>query len=568
MSTQETNKDVRPESNVVKSDSAKTVALTAYQGGPAVIREVRQIVLPVGKSRVFIGGLPSQFVHNSQTITGVTGEGKFKTGPRSLRPANLTLQAMLLQSVGKKIVLIETTTDGKERPVEGVLQHIVDGRYAVLKTDDTANGGVLVVPITPKFRLSEGVPAGLSNLTVMAMQPDVEKAGDFGIKLLYESEGLSWAPWYEIFYNVKTGKLERFACYVDVTNNSGANFEDANLKLISGVNVSGAANRGAKRARSFGAQPAMAMAMTESAGGGGFESADVDYGGAEVENVGEAKMYKIAEPVTLENGVPNTYTLVHAADVPVEHEYHVYAGYFHHLDDDNAADLPKLPVNVKLRLKNDKANNIGSALPPGDVRILEPDSSGDLQKTDSSRVSAHISDGEEFTLDLRNPARDLKVTRELIDSKQDPEETDDEVVVTPEGGLPTADDTDHEVLATEGGMEGGPRMTMMPTMAMSPAVQTADVEPTADDKKKKIKKPRFAEEEREVTVLNYKDKEVVVTVHEQVPADAEFLSKTHEFAKFTASTGRGTFKVTVPAKGKDTACGSFKIRYRIKWRLN
>ncbi|MCC6475152.1 MAG: hypothetical protein IT514_15575, partial [Burkholderiales bacterium] len=72
--------------------------------------------------------------------------------------------------------------------------------------------------------------------------------------------------------------------------------------------------------------------------------------------------------------------------------------------------------------------------------------------------------------------------------------------------------------------------------------------------------PRFREEERQTTLYNYKDKNVVVLVTEYIPNDAEFLKKSQEFA--ATAPGSGTFEVTVPAGG------SADVSYRIKFRIN
>lgn len=550
---------------IVKNDEAAKTNLTAYQAGPAVVRENRVLTLGAGRSRVYIGGLPSQFVEGSSTVVSVKGTGKFKLGAKSLRPANLTQQALLHQSIGSKITLIEENKAGEERKIEGELCHIVDGRYAVLKTKNEGES-VLIVPLTQKFELNSGIPAGLSNLTVLVMEPTVETAGEFDMKLLYETQGINWTPWFEVFYNAKTKKLDRFACYVDITNNSGAKIENAVLKLIAGTNNSDAANRAARKGRGAMrmAMAAPMMAGLESAGGG--MEADFSQDSAEVESVGEQKMYKLPDAVTLENGISNSPALVFSTDVPVdEHEYHAYANYFQSLDGDNVADLQKLPVMVKLRLLNSAAKNLGAALPAGSVRVFEPDSAGEMQKTDSSQVTKPVAVDEGFTLDLRNPCSDLKHTRQLIDWKEDPAEVEDDVVVTPEGGLPESDEDE----ASDGATEAltAPRMTaMMPQMS---AAVEGGLEGGQRKKveKKKQPKPRFREEEREIVLHNFKDEAVEVIVHENVPHNAEFLSKSQDFAKFNAGQGNGTFKVSVPAKSEKT-CGSASVRYRIKYRIN
>jgi hypothetical protein len=547
--------------DAVTSDTASTVELTAYQSGPAVIRETRVLTLPEGRSRVFIGGLPKRFVPNSQTIVSVGGSGSFRVGQRSLRPANLTQQTMLAQSVGSKITLIEETKAGTERRITGTLEHIVDNRVAVLRI---RGGKVLVVPITAKFELGN-VPAGLSNLTILAMEPNVEKAGEFHLKLLYESEGINWTPWYEVFYNQKTGKLERFACYVDLGNDSGTDFNDAGIKLIAGHNQSDAANRA--RAKGLRAQAAPMMAMAAGAGSRGMalESADFSVDSAESESVGEQKMYRLADRVSLENGVPNSPALVFFGGIPVIHEYHANnAGQYFRLDGDNPADLPKLPVSVKLRLCNSAANGLGAPLPPGDVRIFEADSQGELQKTDSASVSGHIAVGEEFSLDLRNPARDIKVVRQQVSYKEDPKPVEEEATDEGNGDVGTIRP---QVGVTGGPNVGRPDFGLRQEIAES-ADQTAEAGTGKKKRTRKLKpKPRYAEEVREITVLNFKDVTVEVVIHDYVPADATVLDKSHEFVKFGDNNGSGSFRVEVPAKNESAIAGEFKVRYAIRYRI-
>ena len=560
MSTQ--NHDARQDA--ITSDKASTVELTAYQSGPAVIRETRVLQLPAGRSKVFIGGLPKRFVPNSQTIVSVGGSGSFHVGQRSLRPANLTQQTMLAQSVGSKITLIEETKAGRERRITGTLEHIVDNRIAVLRVKGNK---VLVVPITAKFELGN-VPAGLSNLTILALEPNVEKAGEFHLKLLYESEGVNWTPWYEVFYNQKTGKLERFACYVDLGNESGTNFPDAGIKLIAGHNESDAANR----ARSKGVRAAAAPMMAMSALGGGhpgLESADFSVDSAESESVGEQKMYRLTDRVSLENGVPNSPALVFFGNVPVVHEYHANnPGQYFRLDGDNPADLPKLPVNVKLRLCNSGANGLGAPLPPGDVRIFEADSQGELQKTDSAFLSGHVAVGEEFSIDLRNPARDIKITRQQVSYKEDPKPVEEEA--TEDNG--NGGGSEHPI-RPQVGVTGGPNVGRPDFAARQELLENAtEGDATNGGKKKRARKakpkPRYAEEVREITILNFKDTAVEVVVHDYIPANAKIVDKSHEFVKFGDSTGSGSFRVEVPAKNESAIAGEFKVRYEIRYRIN
>ncbi len=521
MSNPQTTAEIR--SDVVSSDKPTSIDLTAYTSGPAVIREVRTVKLPKGKSKVYIGGLPKSFVGGSQTIVSVGGSGKIKFGKRSLRLANLTGNALLQKSVGSEITLIEETKGGSERKTTGKLEHIVDGRIAVL----TVKGKTVVMPITSKYELGNGIPAGLSNLSILAVEPEVEQEGTFNIKLLYEATGINWTPVYELFYDRKKGTLDRLACFLDLPNESGTDL-NATVKLIAGHNHSDAANRRVAKhaAPQYAALAGGARGMQES-----FQAdAEVEFEGAESETVGDAKMYKLTDEHLLENGVPNNPALFVASGVPVKHEYHSYdhSGY-DLLDGDNTADLNKVGATIKLRGKNNKDNKLGTDMPAASVRVFEPDSQGEMQKTQTASVDAHVSVGEDFCLTLRNPSKDIKVTRQLISFTEDPE--------------PEVEEETETV---------GKKKT-----------------------RKTIKvKPRYRTEEREIVVYNFSDDAAEVHVHDSVGVkELDWLKKSHDFITVNG-TGNGTYVVKVAAKSKSddkdakSEPGTFKISYNAKWRIN
>ncbi len=157
-------------------------------------------------------------------------------------------------------------------------------------------------------------------------------------------------------------------------------------------------------------------------------------------------------------------------------------GYYGYNEAAGEDDSNKLPVMVRLRIKNDDASNLGKDMPAGEVAFFVYDSAGSEQKVDSASVDARAK-GEPFKLDLRKPSADVKATRRLTFLHQDQPDPEPEAVVTPEGGLPADTDADVEVSAAP------------TTMGMRPAV-VAVAEPEAG-KKKTIVKPLFREEERE-----------------------------------------------------------------------
>jgi hypothetical protein len=479
----------------VASSAPKKLEMTAYQGGQAVVREKRDVTLPAGKSQVAFEGLPNQLVEGSLTIVSVEGKGQLTLGPISYRAANLSPQAILEKSVGKTVQFHQKMDNGYQ-VMNGKLLHVFGNQVVVEGT-----GGVFITTVTDRTFIAGGMPAGLTDKASLMLEPTAKEEGEFSFNILYETDGISWQSKYEAFYDDKAGKLNRFACWVQLSNNSGAPVEDAVVKLIAQANhnrnVSKSAMGGGVRAQSFGGLESVSMAAAAPPAG--------------VESVGEAKMYTLPESISLADGETKQMALAIGEEVPVKQEYFLNHGYYGQgSKHENAA---KEPVYVRLRLTNDKGSNLGMALPPGEVTVFQKDSSGAMQKVDSSSVQ-HVADGEQFTLSLRNPTKDIKATRASTMWKEDPEEKDEDGSQSP--------------------------ATLVKT-----------------DAPKKEKKKRFREEGRELVVHNYKDTEVEVSVREHIPANAEFIKHCEHFTD-EAKKG-GTFKVKIPAKGKTTV--SYQIRY-------
>jgi hypothetical protein len=519
----------------VVSDAPDSSEVTVYLGGPALVRENRLVTLPEGKSEVSLAGLPEQLVPNSVTITNVTGDGAFKLGPFSYRPANLSVAAILEKAVGTTVTLIDRDHLG-ERSTTGKLVHVIHNQAVI---EEASSGKVVIVPLGNRYSVDPSVLKGLTNLASLVMEPTVSKEGRYGIGIMYAAEGLSWARRFEVFYDAKAEKMLRFACWVDLTNNSGAPIGDTKFKLIAGVNNGyQQVNRG--RSPKGGARM-MAMAASADFGGGGLESASFSADNAEVETVGEQKLYTLPDTLALDNGETKQTVLVLAEGVPVKPEYYLQDTGYYLTRGRRDAPENKLPVYIRLLVANDKASNLGFALPSGAVNIFEPDSSGALQRTDASNLGSHVAAGEAFTLQLGTPSKDIKATRRLTKQKIDP-------VVVP-------------AAAEEGGPEAGLEVaaTAAPSLAAGP-VMSAAVAPAAA--KKPEKKPRYCNEERELVIENFKDKDVEVQITDSLPTyEFEFTKPIEGVKGLVEAQGSGTFTVTVPKGGKT------KVVYAIKYRV-
>lgn len=489
----------------VVSPSPETSEVTIYTGGPAIIRQERKVALAEGKSSITLDGLPETYVPGSLTIAKVAGASQLNLAAFSYRPATLSLEAILEKAVGEQIQLTSGDTT-----IAGKLRYIINNQL-VLEQE----GKAIVVVNDGSLSIDASALTGLSTTASVCLDT-VGQAGDFKLGIMYASEGLSWTPRYEAYYDAKSEKLSRFACWVDIVNNTGAPLAETKFQLIAGYNSGYQPNYNARN-RGGGRVMAMAASMPM---GGGLESASFGADAADVETVGEQKLYSLPNELAVANGETKTTALLLAEDVPVKAEYFLASGYYQPVAPSRGR-AEKLPVNVRLKLVNSTDSKLGSALPPGQVNFFEPDSKGSLQRTDTCQVNGHVAAGESFELLLPTPSRDVKALRRLVSVKDDP--------VPPAEVAPDA---------------------------------AATVAPASPAEKKK-EAPRFRKESRELVLFNYKDKEVEVVVSDSLPQDAEFVKPIGSSVKNLSTTaGAATFAVAVPAGGE------VKVAYTIKFRIN
>lgn len=550
-------------SKLVISDAPATTVLTVYQHGPAVVNESRVVSLEKGRSNVQLDGLPLTFVSGSLSLDKADGPGKFTLHTSTFREATLTTENILAKSVGKDVCVIEQTRHGEVHH-RGTLLYIIDGHTAVLEVaTGTAGKKVHLVNLTGQYDLMGGIPEGLSPLSSLVMDVSATKNGDYNLASLYEAENLQWRPWYEFILDRDSGKLERLACYVELTNESGTDMNDATLSLIAGANHSvnaQAKNRGFERGGVR--MAAMApQAMTESAGGG------MDYQEADVENVGDQPMYTLPDAVTLVNGETQNPALVFAQNVDYTQELHLHGGHGYYWSGDavDVESLSKTGLKVRLRVRNVSTNSLGVPLPPAQGRVLERDSRGNLQKTDKTGINGHVAAKEEFELWLEKLSKGVKASRQLTFQHIDPEPPEEDESAVDEGGLPDDD---------------APRMRPMNAAAeVEPSVGATVIDDGKQDrirrsiakkpKEKKKPEPRFQEEERVIRVYNYGDEPVDnVFIHENVPVNAQWLTGTgRNFNRMNENNSAGHFQVIVP-KSEGEQPGMIEVRYRIKWQIN
>lgn len=362
------------------TQAASSVDVTVFGDGFAQVEETRQVKLNAGRNQIQLNGVAGKYRADSLRIIDVKGNGSFTYKSATYQPANLTAERILELSVGQTV----TATVGNgatARHVTGTLTSVRGGQAII-----TANDGTTYLTGTSDISVPK-LPSGLSATASLTIEADVSAAGTYDLHFLYETEGLSWSAKHSAIYNDETRKVESFETTVNVVNQSGTSFENANLYLLSGA----VRDRGGRVAAASYARSAEMMDAP---------------GGAAVESVGERKVYRIKDRVTLGDGQSRQIPLFTGSNIPVEHEYYLPANSYVY-DQGTGAQ----PVSVRLRVKNCDEHGLGTPLPAGLVKVYQRNSEKKLQLTSSTNVKELARD-EVFEISL-GTSSDVKAERNL-----------------------------------------------------------------------------------------------------------------------------------------------------------
>jgi hypothetical protein len=188
--------------------------------------------------------------------------------------------------------------------------------------------------------------------------------------------------------------------WVTLTNQCGADFKDARVKLIAGD------VRKIEPVREY-ARKAAVDALSEQAG--------ADRGGFAEKTFFEYHMYTLGRTTSVNDSQVKQVELMTASDVPVTKRYVFEPGgrYWHKRYGEG--DFYK--INVYIEFKNEKAAKLGMPLPKGKIRVYKRDpADNDLEFVGEDQID-HTPKDEQLKLYVGD-AFDLVGEKKVMDHKQ------------------------------------------------------------------------------------------------------------------------------------------------------
>lgn len=381
----------RSQTVVSTPESRESASLTVYNGGFAVVREVRTVPLSRGLVSVRFEGVPSRIDPTSLSLASLSQPGSVSVREQNYQYNLVSTQSVLDAAVGQRIRLVRQL--GERTVAEDGVLISQPGQGRIVRLDD---GRVLVDP-DGTIELTS-LPDGLLSRPSLLWQLQSTAQGPQRLEARYLTDGITWKSDYVAVVNDDETSLD-LTGWVTLDNQSGAAYRGAALQLIAGDvrRVQPQQPRYRQREEVMYADGVAVQASPT-------EEAFFEY-----------HLYTFPTPTDIAERETKQMELLAAQNVGTARRLVVDASgsYFpFYRPVRPGATGEERSAAVVMTLANTDANRMGMPLPAGTVRVYKADTRGNLQFLGEDRIE-HTPRGETLRLYVGD-AFDVVGTRRVV----------------------------------------------------------------------------------------------------------------------------------------------------------
>ena len=342
-----------PAQTTIKSTSAQRdeVGITVYNQNFGLVREVRTIDLPTGRSFLEFGDVSQRI--QTETVSIKSLGGPLRVLEQNYRYDLLSPQKLLEKYVGKKVKVYRwNDKTGKEDEFEAEVLAVSQGTVLRINGEITYNfPGRIAFPQLPDNLIAKP--------TLVWM---LEGGGKQKVEVTYLTHNLNWNADYvfSINENDTAGDLTG---WVTLNNQTGTSYDNAKLKLVAG-DVQRVAPPGEPDDENDDRAKDRVLAGEKRQ----FSE----------EGFFEYHLYTLDRPTTLLNAEQKQVTLLEAQGVKVDKRLIFYGAQYYYRGQYGQV-VSNQKVGVYLDIENKETNHMGMPLPKGTVRVYKADKSGAKQ---------------------------------------------------------------------------------------------------------------------------------------------------------------------------------------------
>lgn len=354
-----------PDGPVVVStrDAQEDVGLTVYNGGLALVRDVRRVTVPAGLVHLRFEDIAATVNPATVHLRSISQPGRLPVLEQNYEYDLLDPQKLLSKYVGRDVTLVRTTMEGgssKTTEVTATLLALNNGPVWRV-------GSEIVTGMGADHYRFPALPDSLYARPTLVWALENQGDGAHRVEAAYLAGNIGWSADYVLTLNAAgtTGDLDG---WVTLNNQSGTAFTNARLQLVAG-DLHKAPAAAAPRNFAMVAERA-AVARDEMA-----EQAFSEY-----------HLYTLGRRTTVANAETKQVALLHGTGVPVVRRYVVDGQAWFYRNRQHPGTPLKDAVKVFYDLRNDAASNLGKPLPAGVVRVYQADASGQVQYVGEDRL--------------------------------------------------------------------------------------------------------------------------------------------------------------------------------------
>jgi len=327
----------------------KEVSLTVYNQNFAVIKDVRTADIKKGLNKIDFDETPTSIISESVRV-------KFPKADVNILEQNFEYDLINSDKMLSKFIDNQIKVITKDNNMYSGSLLSFDASYILIKADD----GKVNMLSRENIKTLEFVkmPSDFKTKPTLVWLLNSAKSSKEDIEVSYMANNFSWQADYVVTLDSKDKNLDINA-WVSITNNSGASYENAKLKLMAGdVNI------------------VSAPPMYASLAGRANKSLLMEDSAAQFEekNFFEYHIYNLSRKADLKNNQTKQISLFNASSIKAEKVYSydgaLYKWYFY---DNWRNQGSNKKVDVSIKFKNSKDNNLGMPFPKGKIRIYKKD---------------------------------------------------------------------------------------------------------------------------------------------------------------------------------------------------
>ena len=371
------------------ADEQAAVEVTVYNNNLGLIKDVRRLSLPAGEGELRFMDVASYIKPETVSVRSINLPGDFTVLEQNYEYDLMNEDKLLDKYVGKKVKLISWNEyQDRKETVEGTLLSNNDGQIYEINNE--------IYLGHPGYKVLPGIPENLIAKPTLTWLFASKTTKPHDIEVSYLTENITWKADYVVVLD-KDDKSSDISGWVTIDNQSGAAYKDASLKLIAGE---------VQRAE----EPMRSYARAEKM----LSAAEAD-SGFEEKAFFEYHIYDLHRKTTIKDKQTKQISLLEAAGAKIAKELLTY-GQRYYFSGNYGGNKIKQPVNVFIKFKNSKENNLGMPLPEGIMRLYKKDHEESMQFIGENRIG-HTPKDEEIKIKI-GEAFDIVAERLQTDYRQ------------------------------------------------------------------------------------------------------------------------------------------------------